>query len=45
MANELTIAELVSEKIAKVRKAQEQFATFTQEQVDQIGRASCRERV
>ncbi len=36
MANELTIAELVSEKIAKVRKAQEQFATFTQEQVDHI---------
>ena len=36
MANELTIAELVSEKIAKVRKAQEQCATFTQEQVDHI---------
>lgn len=37
MANtEMTIAEMVQEKVAKVRAAQEKFATFTQEQVDHI---------
>lgn len=37
MANtEMTIAEMVEAKIAKVRAAQAKFATFTQEQVDHI---------
>lgn len=37
MANtEMTIAEMVEAKIAKVRAAQQKFSTFTQEQVDHI---------